>query len=76
MDGVESKLGKIPKFPLFSFSLSKIVFKNCEIPFQVNLDEATDPWGVKVICIFSKENPTLILIARNFETIKQFDKGT
>ena len=24
--------------------------------FQVNLDEATDPWGVKVICIFSKEN--------------------
>ena len=40
----------------------------------MNLDEATDPWGVKVICIFSKENPTLILIARNFETIKNLTK--
>ena len=37
-------------------------WKKWEMSFQVNLDEATDPWGVKVICISSKENQKLILI--------------
>ena len=48
---------------ILNFAISETGSKNLILnlilnlmSFQVNLDEATDPWGVKVICIFSKEN--------------------
>ena len=42
-----------------------------KLSFQVNLDEATDPWGVKVICIFSKENQEMIFCHKIFQNFEE-----
>ena len=38
---------------IWNKALLKWLSKKCDISFQVNLDEATDPWGVKVIYILA-----------------------